>query len=190
MKKLQNESHSYINKVDAAIKKCYINNPSNEELMSLYLEIGNCICEQGEKAFISHLADFIKINHSDVKGFSPRNLRRMRELSEFYSQNQNSVKIAVTLSFTVNCVILENTETKEEIMFYLKLAQTKSLSKLKLIQAIKSNTFDERFEENEDNITEKGNILVVLIKKFPRCSVKFTSKYWAEYIPILYHLLL
>lgn len=50
MKKLQNESKSYINKIDAAIKKCYINNPSNEELMTLYLQIGDCICEQGEKS--------------------------------------------------------------------------------------------------------------------------------------------
>ncbi len=106
MKKLQNESLSYINKINAAIKKCYINNPSNEELMSLYLEIGDCICEQGEKAFITHLAEFIKVNHRDIKGFSPRNLRRMRELSAFYSQNKNLVKIAVTLSFTINCVIL------------------------------------------------------------------------------------
>ncbi len=149
MKKLQHESQSYINRIDVAIKKCYINNPSNEELMSLYLEIGKCICEQGEKAFISHLAKFLKINHRDIKGFSTRNLRRMRKLCEFFSHRKYLLNLALTQSFTINCIILENTQTKEEVAFYLKLAKTKSLSKLKLIEEIKANSYNESVKENE-----------------------------------------
>ena len=48
-------------------------------------EHGEAICERTEKGAAVATAEFIKEQHPDMTGFSPRNVRRMRDFWQMYS---------------------------------------------------------------------------------------------------------
>ena len=47
--------------------------------MELYCEIGKAVCAHSEKGAAVAAAEFIKEQYPDMTGFSPRNVRRMRD---------------------------------------------------------------------------------------------------------------
>lgn len=155
MKALKNDSSLYVEQIVSAITACYENNdkPSNRSLMELYTLIGRCICRQGEKAFVAHLAEILASRFPSLKGFSLRNLRRMRDFYRIYANNPALMEKAQSLGWTQNAVILECCETDVQRSFYIDLAAGQNLSKLALMKAIQENTFDALF--NEETPTEK-----------------------------------
>ena len=46
--------------------------------MELYFEIGRAVCAHPEKGAAVMAAEYLQANYPECKGFSPRNLRRMR----------------------------------------------------------------------------------------------------------------
>ena len=143
MKLLKNDSTIFVEKIIKKINSCYTDsNPSNAQLMELYSLIGKNICEQGEKAFVVYLAEILSEQFSHLKGFSPRNLRRMRDFYVTYQSEPKLMKKAQTLSWTQNTVILECCENNEQRSFYLGLSEKNNLSKLALMKAIKEETFE------------------------------------------------
>ncbi len=156
MKALKNDSSPYAEQIVSAITICYENNdkPSNRSLMELYTLIGRCICRQGEKAFVAHLAEMLASRFPSLKGFSLRNLRRMRDFYRTYANNPALMEKAQSLGWTQNAVILECCETQEQRSFYIDLAAGQNLSKLALMKAIQENTFDTLF--NEESPAENG----------------------------------
>jgi len=79
MKALKKNSALYLEQIASAVAECYEKDekPCNRALLELYTRIGQCICRQGEKAFIPHLAEMLADRFPSLKGFSLRNLRRM-----------------------------------------------------------------------------------------------------------------
>ncbi len=156
MKALKNESSLYMEQIASTITDCYESNdkPSNQSLMELYTLIGRCICRQGEKAFVPHLAETLAIRLPLLKGFSLRNLRRMRNFYRTYANDPALMEKAQSLSWTQNAVILECCESDEQRSFYIRLAATQNLSKLALMKAIEENTFDAL--SNEESPAEPG----------------------------------
>lgn len=143
MKLLKNDSTIFVEQIMKKINSCYTDsNPSNAQLMELYSLIGKNICEQGEKAFVVYLAEILSEQFSHLKGFSPRNLRRMRDFYVTYQSEPKLMKKAQTLSWTQNTVILECCENNEQRSFYLALTEKNNLSKLALMKAIKQETFE------------------------------------------------
>ena len=143
MKLLKNDSTIFVEQITKKINGCYTDsNPSNAQLMELYSLIGKNICGQGEKAFVAHLAEILSEQFPHLKGFSPRNLRRMRDFYITYQSDPKLMKKAQTLSWTQNTVILECCESNEQRSFYLALAEKNNLSKLTLVKAIKEETFE------------------------------------------------
>lgn len=144
MKALKNDSTAYTQSIVSAITACYeaTTEPSNAELLTLYSTIGQCICEQGEKAFVVHLAQALAEQLPQIKGFSPRNLRRMRDLYRTYENQPELMRKAQTLGWTQNTVILDCCETDEQRVFYIALAVEKKLSKLALMKAIEAGEFE------------------------------------------------
>ena len=53
--------------------------------MELYCEIGKAVCAHSEKGAAVAAAEFIKEQYPDMTGFSPRNVRRMRDFWQLYS---------------------------------------------------------------------------------------------------------
>ncbi|WP_312640308.1 DUF1016 N-terminal domain-containing protein [Hydrogenoanaerobacterium sp.] len=144
MKALKNESIIYTEQIVSAIADCYRKSaePSNAELMKLYSFTGRCICAQGEKAFVVYLAEQLSQQFPQLKGFSPRNLRRMRNFYHIYENDPSLMTKALLLGWTQNTVILECCETNEQRSFYLGLAAEQSPSKIALIKAIEANAFE------------------------------------------------
>lgn len=151
MKALKNESAIYTQQIISAITDCYRKSaePSNAELMKLYSFTGRCICAQGEKAFVVYLADQLTQQFPQLKGFSPRNLRRMRDFYRIYQSSPSLMAKALLLGWTQNTVILECCSTDAQRSFYLRLAAEQSPSKIALTKAIKANAF-----EAAQNMTE------------------------------------
>lgn len=144
MKALKNESAFFTRRITDAIAACYAGNPepADAELMALYAEIGMCICEQGEKAYVVHLAQTLAEQFPQYKGFSPRNLRRMRDFYRAYETSPALMARAQSLNWTQNTVILECCDTDEQCAFYIRLAAEQDLSKLALMKAIESGAFE------------------------------------------------
>jgi predicted nuclease of restriction endonuclease-like (RecB) superfamily len=149
MKTLKNESANYIEQIVSAIQSCYAQNaePTNTQLTALYSLVGKCICQQGEKAFVAHLAILLAEQLPQCGGFSMRNLRRMRDFYHTYENQPELMQKAQALGWTQNTVILDCCETDEQRSFYMELAAINKLSKLALMKAIASETFETTAEE-------------------------------------------
>ena len=52
--------------------------------MELYCEIGRLVSSRPEKGAAVAAAEYLSTTHPDATGFSPRNLRRMREFYRAY----------------------------------------------------------------------------------------------------------
>ena len=157
MKLLKNDSTIFVEQIMKKINSCYTDsNPSNAQLMELYSFIGKNICEQGEKAFVVYLAEILSEQFPHLKGFSPRNLRRMRDFYITYQSEPKLMNKAQTLSWTQNTVILECCENNEQRSFYLALVEENNLSKLALVKAIKEETCEQALAE-ESNLETENN---------------------------------
>lgn len=143
MKALKKNSALYLEQIASAIAEGYEKDekPCNRALLELYTRIGQCICCQGEKAFIPHLAEMLADRFPLLKGFSLRNLRRMRDFYRTYENNPALMDRAQSLGWTQNAVILEYCETDEQRSFYIGLATERNLSKLALMKAIQEDAF-------------------------------------------------
>lgn len=162
MKLLKNDSAIFVEQIIKKINSCYTDSdPSNSQLMELYSWIGKNICEQGEKAFVAHLAEILSEQFPHLKGFSPRNLRRMRDFYVAYQSEPKLMKKAQTLSWTQNTVILECCESNEQRSFYLALAEENNLSKLELMKSIKEKIFENTSTEEITLETENDCCTVV-----------------------------
>jgi hypothetical protein len=143
MKALKKNSTLHLEQIASAVAECYEKDeqPSNRALLELYTQIGQCICRQGEKAFIPHLAEMLADRFPSLKGFSLRNLRRMRNFYRTYENNPALMSRAQSLGWTQNAVILECCETNAQRSFHIGLVAERNLSKLALMKAIQEDTF-------------------------------------------------
>lgn len=152
MKTLKNESTNYIEQIVSAIQNCYAQNAelTNTQLTALYSLIGKCICQQGEKAFVAHLAILLAEQLPQCGGFSMRNLRRMRDFYSTYENQPELMQKAQELGWTQNTVILDCCKTDEQRSFYMELAARNKLSKLALMKAIESEIFEAATQETAE----------------------------------------
>ena len=78
--------------------------------MELYFEIGSAACAYPEKGAAGIVAEYLQANYPECKGFSPRNLRRMREVYRAYADNPELRALALKLGWTQNVDVLEGCE--------------------------------------------------------------------------------
>lgn len=62
----------------------------------LYLEIGRAICARPEKGAAVMAAEYLQANYPECGGFSPRNLRRMREFYRAYADSRGLRALALS----------------------------------------------------------------------------------------------
>ena len=109
--------------------------------MKLYCELGRLICERSEKGAAVAAAEHLHSRFPDVYGFSPRNLRRMREFYRLYVGNAELLALAMKIAWTQNVVILEAKLEIEERRWYLRAAGQFGWSKAELQRKIDSNAY-------------------------------------------------
>lgn len=100
----------------------------NTELINLYWCIGEYISSKIQDSewgdgVVSELANYIKKHHPQLRGFSDKNLWRMKR---FYETYQDAPKLSTALreiSWSHNLTIFSRCKTMEEREFYLTLAK-------------------------------------------------------------------
>lgn len=119
----------------------------NEELILLYLEVGQFLYEltkngnYGDKV-IDKAANFMKTNYPTIRGFNKRNLHRMVQFYKTYKDNKKVSTLLTQLSWSSNLLILSNTKTDEEREFYLNLAIKENYSVRELNRQLQSSYYE------------------------------------------------
>ena len=104
--------------------------------MELYCGIGKAVCRRTEKGAAVMASEYLNQHYPDVKGFSPRSLRRMRDFYRTYEDHPSLLSRAMNLGWTLNVVIMEADLTMELREWYMKATEQFSWSKSELIAAI------------------------------------------------------
>lgn len=105
--------------------------------MELNLEIGKLISARPEKGAAVAAAEYLTANYPERMGFSPRNLRRMRDFFRIYESNADVLKAALLIGWTQNVIILEAELTTEQRYWYIQAVFQFGWSKVELLRQIK-----------------------------------------------------
>ena len=124
--------------------------------------IGKVISQRPEKGAAVAAAEFMQANFPDHAGFSPRNVRRMRDFYLTYENDQTRLRLAMKIGWTLNVVIMEAKLTRTQQISCLQRAASEKLSKKELLEMILSGAFVEESIDVPDeicyNITNPGGI--------------------------------
>ena len=69
--------------------------------MELYCEIGKAICARTEKGAAVAAASYLNEQYPDMAGFSPRNVRRMRDFYRLYGDMPELLANVLRLNWTI-----------------------------------------------------------------------------------------
>ena len=100
--------------------------------------IGKVIHQRPEKGAAVAAAGFLQANFLDRTGFSPRNVRRMRDFYKTYENDQTLLRLAMKIGWTLNVVIMEAELTREIRKWYLEQARERQWSKAVLLEKLAS----------------------------------------------------
>ena len=111
--------------------------------------IGKAISQRPEKGAAVMAADFLQANFPDRMGFSPRNVRRMRDFYKTYENDQTLLRLAMKIGWTLNVVIMESGLTRDERKWYLEQARRGGWTKAELQAALHTEAYSDQCEETE-----------------------------------------
>ena len=114
--------------------------------------IGKAISQRPEKGAAVAAAEILQANFPDRTGFSPRNVRRMRDFYRSYENDQTLLRLAMKIGWTLNVVIMEAELTKEQRISCLQRVVSEKLSKKKLLEIILNGVFAEESIDAPDEI--------------------------------------
>ena len=116
--------------------------------MKRYFTIGQAVAERPDKGAAVAAAEYIHRKWPNAKGYSPRNLRRMRELYREYGVCPEAITQAEQIGWTQNVVILEAELDLQERLWYMRAARQFGWSKLELIEMIENAAHTEIVLDN------------------------------------------
>lgn len=130
----------------------------NKTLINLYWGIGQEIYNQQKekgwgKSIVEVLANEIKKEFPDVKGFSARNLWNMRNFYIEYKDNEFLQPMVAEISWTKNIIIIEKCKETLEREFYIKMTKKYGWTKDVLINHIENKSY-EKYLLNQTNFDE------------------------------------
>ena len=111
--------------------------------MELYCGIGKAVCRRTEKGAAVMASEYLNKQYPDVKGFSPRSLRRMRDFYRTYENHPALLSRAMKLGWIQNVVIMEAELTMELREWYMKAVKQFDWSKTELIAQIAAHAHEE-----------------------------------------------
>jgi len=119
----------------------------NGTLINLYWNIGQYISNKTKnnswgKSIVEELSEYILAKNPTTKGFSARNIWRMKKFYETYQNYEKLSALLTKISWTNHLHILSKTKTLEEKEFYLKLASKNHYSERSFARLIDSATFE------------------------------------------------
>lgn len=120
--------------------------------MELYCVIGKTVCQRTEKGAAVMASEYLNNQYPDVKGFSPRSLRRMRDFYRTYENHSALLSHAMKLGWIQNVVIMEADLTMDLREWYMKAVEQFGWSKTELIANIAANAHANIFLAIEEEV--------------------------------------
>lgn len=119
--------------------------------MELYCEIGRVVGSRAEKGAAVAASEYLQAAYPAADGFSPRNVRRMRDFYRMYGDTLELLAEAMRLNWTQNVVIMEAKLTMDERCWYIRKTTESGLSKTELLRMIERAEHSEiALGENKD----------------------------------------
>ncbi len=119
----------------------------NTALIDLYWLVGKTISQKVQaeawgKGVVAALASYIAQHAPDIKGFSDKNLWRMKQFYETYYADEKLSTVVRELPWTHNTIIFSRCKTNEEREYYLHTALNDKLSKREIERQIDASQFE------------------------------------------------
>lgn len=119
----------------------------NSELIDLYWNIGKYISNKITKSewgdsVVLELAKHIQQSEPEIKGFSDKNIWRMKQFYETYKDFPKLSTLLREISWSHNLAIFSRCKSVEEREFYLKIAKQESYSFRELDRQISTSLFE------------------------------------------------
>lgn len=119
----------------------------NTALIDLYWQVGKIISHKVQneawgKGVVKELAHYIAHHAPELKGFSDKNLWRMKQFYETYCDDEKLSPLVRQLPWTHNTIIFSRCKKTEERAYYLKLTSEEKLTKRELERQIDSAQFE------------------------------------------------
>ena len=119
----------------------------NAELINLYWNVCEYISKRVEssewgQSVVKELAEHIQRNEPEIKGFSDKNLWRMKQFYEVYKDFPKLSTVLREISWSHNLTIFSRCKTIEERAYYLKLAKQENYSVRELDRQISASLFE------------------------------------------------
>ena len=154
---------------------------ANKAMIDLYWEVGAYISEKLSRSewgdgVVTQLAEHIARTEPELKGFSKKNLWRMKQFYEMYSGADEIVSTLLRqISWSNNLEILSRCKSDEERLFYIKLSAAENYSYRDLKRQIDSSLF-------ERAMLSSPNVSTVLRQIAPGSDQIFRDKYVMEFV--------
>lgn len=116
-------------------------------MINLYWNIGKYISKKIEQSewgdsVVTELANYIQHNEPEIKGFSDKNMWRMRQFYETYKDFPKLSTLLREISWSHNLAIFSRCKSAEEREFYIKLAKQENYSYRELDRQISTSFFE------------------------------------------------
>ena len=118
----------------------------SEETVILYWNIGRIVSEKVREekwgdSIVEKLSKDLQSEYPGIRGFSPRNIWRMRRFHESYANSPILPPAVAEIGWVQNYILLEKCSSEIEREFYLKKIRDKGWSKNDLMEKIESHYF-------------------------------------------------
>ena len=154
---------------------------ANTSLIDLYWRVGRYISgkisvsEWGD-GVVKQLADYIEKNSPETKGFSDKNLWRMKQFYETYKGVEEKLSTLLRqINWTNNLTIMSRSKSIEERLFYLQLCVHDRLSTRQLERQINSALY-------ERNAVGNIKLSPAMREIVPQAEQIFRDQYVMEFI--------
>jgi predicted nuclease of restriction endonuclease-like (RecB) superfamily len=154
----------------------------NTTLIDLYWQVGQTISRKIEQAqwgdgVVAQLAGHLARTQPGLRGFTTRNLFRMRQFYEAYRDDEKVSPLLRQLPWTHNLIILNQSQRLEEREFYLRQAIREKWSSRELERQFKTALF-------ERTVLSPAKVTAVLSQTHPDALSVFKDSYLVEFLDL------
>jgi predicted nuclease of restriction endonuclease-like (RecB) superfamily len=154
----------------------------NTQLVELYWQVGAYISHKLAQAewgdgVVQQLADYLARTQPGLRGFTRRNLFRMRKFYETYRDEEKVTALLSQLPWTHNLIILNQSKRPEEREFYLRLAIQEKWSSRELERQFKAALF-------ERTVLHPVKVSPVVAQSHPSAMDVFRDAYVVEFLDL------
>ncbi|MCX7098336.1 MAG: PDDEXK nuclease domain-containing protein [Methylococcales bacterium] len=152
----------------------------NTALIDLYWQLGQIIShkvstEAWGKGVVTDLAAFIVLQDPELKGFSDKNLWRMKQFFETYQDDGKLSPLVRELPWTHNTIIFSRCKSAEEREYYLNRCIKERYSKRELERQINASHFERAMLGNQ-------KLSAVLRELHPKINNTLKDNYVLEFL--------